>query len=48
MTEMIIIAMPVLAILIVAVVGASAEGEAWIANRAWQKEMSPYRGKEGR
>ena len=36
-------AMPVVATLLVAFVGASAEAEAWRADRAWEKEVGMYR-----
>lgn len=36
-------AMPVIAILLVAVIGSSAEAEAWRADRAWEKEVGMYR-----
>lgn len=35
--------MPVVAILLVAVIGASAEAEAWRCDRAWEKELAQYR-----
>lgn len=35
--------MPVVAILLVAAIGASAEAEAWKAERAWEKEVGMYR-----
>lgn len=35
--------MPVVAILIVALIGASAEAEAWRCDRAWEKELAQYR-----
>lgn len=36
-------AMPVVAILLVAFVGASAEAEAWRCDRAWERELAQYR-----
>lgn len=36
-------AMPVVAVLLVALVGASAEAEAWRCDRAWEKELAQYR-----
>jgi len=35
--------MPVIAILLVAAIGSSAEAEAWRADRAWEKEVWMYR-----